>query len=191
MRLIRFQMKRLLPVLLLIAVGKTSRAAEPVESQAAAIAAIEKLGGRVTFRDNALVKVSLRGSQVTDASLEHIKQLTSLQTIGLNHSKVTDAGLVHLKGLECLKTLYLVGTSVSDDGLEHVKEMTELVNLYLHDTRVTDAGLEHLSGLDKLRVLYVTKTQVTASGVRKLQQSLPRCSIKRDANASRRQSKSL
>ena len=119
------------------------------------IAAIKKLGGRVTVIENKIVFVNLSGTQVTDAGLEHLKGLTNL------------------------RRLYLSGTKVTDAGLEHLKGLTNLEHLSLSSTKVTDAGLEHLKGLTKLRALALKGTQVTNVGVKKLQQALPNCKIYR------------
>jgi len=55
--------------------------------EAAAVKAIEKLGGRVTRDDNRpgkpVVFVDLRGPQVTDAGLKELKGLKSLQSLNL------------------------------------------------------------------------------------------------------------
>ena len=110
-----------------------------------AVAAIEKLGGEVTkayeerrpqtwleelFDDPGdaddpvgvleVTRVNFRGSDVTDAGLEHLKGLKHLNYLGLEDTKVTDAGLVHLKGLTKLQRLYLDDTEVTDAGLEHL-----------------------------------------------------------------------
>jgi hypothetical protein len=127
------------------------------ESQAAAVAAIKKLGGKVTFDeenpDKPLIGVDLSNSRTTDAGLMHLKGLTSLQSLGLNGTKVTDVGLEHLKGL------------------------TSLQLLNLGDTQVTDAGLEHLKGLTNLQTLDLGGTSVTTAGVKDLQAALPKCKI--------------
>jgi hypothetical protein len=72
-------------------------------SKEAAVAAIKKLGGFVSFEENnpgkPVVHVSLFGQDVTDASLEHLKELTSLTSLDLVNTRVTEAGLEHLKGL--------------------------------------------------------------------------------------------
>ena len=73
------------------------------ESKEAAVAAIKKLGGFVSFEENnpgkPVVHVSLFGQDVTDASLGHLKELTSLTSLDLVNTRVTEAGLEHLKGL--------------------------------------------------------------------------------------------
>ena len=75
--------------------GQTSK-----ESQAAAVAAIKKLGGRVTFDEKnpgKPLRVILRGSKVTDAGLVHLKGLTKLGTLNLTDTKVTAAGVKDLQ----------------------------------------------------------------------------------------------
>ena len=125
-------------------------------SQDATVAAINILGGIVTFDEKnpgkPINRISLSNTKVTDSGLENLKGLTSLQELYLSETKVTDAGLVHLKGL------------------------TSLQELSFKDTEVTDAGLVHLKGLS-LRRLYLEGTLVTTAGVKDLQSALPKCRI--------------
>src|SRR3989304_6984363 len=85
------------------------RATVPEGGRDAAIAEIEKLGGVYggdkESPDRPIVGVWLRGTQVTDAALEHLKGLTNLQELQLHCPQVTDAGLEHLKGLTSLQRL--------------------------------------------------------------------------------------
>ena len=152
-----------------------------------------------------LQELSLDGTKVTDAGLAHLKGLTQLQRLYLRNTQVTDSGLAHLKGLTQLQRLYVCNTQVTDSGMEHLKGLSQLQALWLGGTKVTDAGLEHLKGLSQLRGLglgdtldckIVTATgwehftarmaihtsdttTVTDEGVKKLQQALPNCQIKR------------
>jgi hypothetical protein len=59
----------------------------------------------------------------------------------LNGSSVSDAGVEHLKELTGLKELRLDGTQVSDAGLAHLKELKGLTSLDVRKTRVTAKGL--------------------------------------------------
>jgi hypothetical protein len=54
-----------------------------------------------------------RYARVTDAGLEHLKGLTSLQRLWLGEIQVTGAGPEHLKGLTSLKSLGLNGTQLA------------------------------------------------------------------------------
>lgn len=117
--------------------------------------------------------VNLGRTQVTDASLKHLKGLPALQGLNLHQTQVGDAGLERLKGITSLQNLSLHGTLVTDDGLEHLKGLTDLRVLFLHDTRVTDSGLEHLKGITSLQQLTLFRTQVTQAGVKDLKTANP------------------
>ncbi len=99
---------------------------KPNASQDAAIAAIKKLGGRVTIDtkspDRPVTGVILQAPNVTDAGLVHLKGLTSLQSLNLTYTQVTDAGLVHLKGLTSLQRLGLRDSKVTDAGVKELRE---------------------------------------------------------------------
>ena len=116
---------------------------DPNAAQNAAVAAITRLGGLITFDtkspDRSATDVRLFGPTITDAQLVHLRALTSLQTLYLTETKVTGAGLVHLKGLTNLKVLRLDRADVTDAGMVHLKGLTRLQNLILY-TKVTDAG---------------------------------------------------
>ena len=113
-----------------------------------AIAAIEKLGGRCKFDeespDRSIIRVYLTGDRISDADLEYLKGLTSIQTLSLAGTQITDAGTEHLKGLTSLRTLEFGSTQVTDADLEHLKGLISLQGLALYLPQVTDAGLVHL-----------------------------------------------
>ena len=163
------------------------------ESQAAAVAAIEKLGGKVTFDEKSpgrpVVKVTLYktkvtdadlvcltgltrlrvldlvGTQVTDAGLRYLKEMTKLGCLFLSSTQVTDAGLVHFKGLTNLHTLTLSSTQVADAGLVHLERLTNLRSISLTRSQVGDLGLVHFKGLKNLQQLHLGFTKVTDAGL--------------------------
>lgn len=141
---------------------------DPNAAQNAAVAAITRLGGQVTFDtkspDRSVTGVRLFGPTITDAHLVHLKALTSLQTLDLTETKVTGAGLVHLQGLTSLQVLRLDRADVTDAGLMYLKGLTSLTTLGL-GYKITDAGLEHLKGLMKLQTLYFTQAPITDAGL--------------------------
>ena len=143
--------------------------------------------------------VTLSGTDVTDADLEHLKEFTDLKQLALCSMfhffisgsgrsaddppqlfDVTDTGLEHLKSLTNLEDLGLADSKITDAGLEHLKGLTKLTSLSLRNTDVTDAGLEHVKELTNMRTLHLHETNVTAAGVRKLKQALPNCKIVHD-----------
>jgi hypothetical protein len=114
----------------------------------AAVAAIEELGGEVTFDEKNPGKpviVNLLATEVTDAGLVHLKGLTGLQMLGLSGTKVTDAGLIQLKWLTGQESLNLSNTKVADAGLVHLKGLKSLHTVNLALTEVTDAVGAHSS----------------------------------------------
>jgi len=121
--------------------------------------------------------LNLQDTQITDAGLVNLKELTGLEELWLKGTQITDAGLVHLKGLTSLEYLELRGTQITDAGLVDLKGFTNLKYLDLHGTRITDAGLVHLKGLTNLEYLNLQGTQASEEVVEKLQQTLPNCQI--------------
>ena len=146
---------------------------QQTRQQAAAVEAIQKLGGHVYYDYEAdsegnyisnaappgpallhsllgndffrnVYAVSLWPTPCTDADVERLKQLGELRVLMLSATHVTDAGLRDLSGLTQLKRLSLTRTQVTDAGLEHLKELTHLEYLSLAATQVTDVGLDHL-----------------------------------------------
>src|SRR5207302_490346 len=94
-------------------------------AQAAAIAQIEKLGGRVQEiaqnDDHLEVSYHLSGASVTDAALAPLDHLKKVVHLDLGQTSVTDAGLLHIRGLTELSELHLEGTKVTDRGLAALK----------------------------------------------------------------------
>ena len=119
----------------------------------------------------------LAGTNVSDAGLEHLEGLTQLGWLDLSDMKVSDAGLQHLRKLTQLQMLWLSGTRVTDVGLDGLKALPQLRVLALGGTKVSDAGLENLKGVNQLETLFLDNTEVTHAGMKKLQQALPKCQI--------------
>ena len=128
-------------------------AGAPAATDAAAIAAVEKLGGRVqevAQNDNHLeVSYHLSGASVTDASLVPLARLKKIVHLDLGQTGITDAGLAHVRGLTELTDLHLEGTKVTDRGLASLKGLVNLTYLNLYGTAVTDAGLDQPDRADE------------------------------------------
>jgi hypothetical protein len=129
-----------------------------------AVADVQSLGGKV-IRDkwgtpsDPVVIVDLKGTDATDATLEHLAALTQLKSLDLDKTKVTDAGLEHLAGLENLERLHLQCTRVTDAGLKELVRLQQLQELDIAGTRVTSAALKELAGLQQLRILGIDDQQ--------------------------------
>src|SRR5262249_50838543 len=140
--------------------------------EAAAVKAIEKLGGRVV-RDDKLpgkpvVAVLLDSTKVTDAELKTLKEFKSLQYLNLGNTTTTDVGLKELKQLETWRTLYLWRPEIRDAGLKELKKLKGLQRLVIWGTKITDAGLRQLKELKSLQQLNLTATKVTSAGLKEL-----------------------
>lgn len=168
-----------------------------------AIAAIERLGGRVIdgeddfgpFRgvhvmggDQALALLAHVANvqtlyvdpvDLTDAGLEHIAQIATLEDLSLHNCEITDAGVARLSKLTGLITLGLDHTRVTDVGLVHLAGMGKLTVLDLSGTSVGDKGLEHLRGLKSLRQIHLDGAQVTDTGARRLKAALPDVAVEK------------
>src|SRR4051812_17835959 len=108
--------------------AQSSVRTNPLEPLVRTMTPIEKLGGRVAVDEatGIQVVVDLRGTQITDADLSHLKGLEQLRELNLRQTQISDAGLIHLTGLKNLQVLALGKTQVTDGGLVHIKEMTRL-----------------------------------------------------------------
>lgn len=154
---------------------------KPAAGEAAAVALLAKSGAepRPIAQGMPWTELNLRllGTNVTDKTIEPLKDITSLIEVRLGTTRVTDAGLAVLKPLNQLQTLGLELTGITDAGLAHLRDLKNLVYLNLYGTQVTDAGLEALAGLKHLRSLYLWQTKVTPEGVKKLGSALPGLTI--------------
>ena len=70
-----------------------------------AVAALEKLGAKIERNEQGDVGVDLSDTEITDAGLVYLKEMTKLENLELEGTQITDAGLVHLQGLTTLASL--------------------------------------------------------------------------------------
>lgn len=150
---------------------------KPSAGEAAALATLLKAGlevrpvaQNVPWRE---ANFRLAGTNVTDAAIAPLKDVTSLIELNLGNTRVTDAGLAAIAQLGYLQNLQVPLTSITDAGLAQLKGLSNLVTLNLYGTPVTDAGLDQLKGLKHLRAVYVWQTKVTPEGAAKLTAALP------------------
>lgn len=148
------------------------------DAQKKAIAEIEKLGGIVLqiSQDSAAHSVDfhLQGRDLTDASLDLLKQVPQIEQLNLAQTKITDAGLKTVAGLTDLRTLHLEYTRVTDAGLASLKTLGKLEYLNLVGNEgVTDAGAAKLADLKTLKSLYLWQTKVSKAAAEDLQKKVP------------------
>jgi tRNA A-37 threonylcarbamoyl transferase component Bud32/Leucine-rich repeat (LRR) protein len=150
-------------------------------------------GGPGVTRNNQIVALDLRQSKVTNAGLQHLKELENLRRLALRSDQLTVAGLKHLAGLKKLNLLLYDG-AVTDEllavlhqnGQIHVlpsatgrpahttsdqmdaraENDAGIVSLGLGE--ITDTGLKYLAGLKNLQHLHVGGTGITGEGLKHL-----------------------
>lgn len=125
-----------------------------------------------------LKRLNLRGTKVTDTTLEHLSNVTTLEFLDVGFAQITDVGLDHLTSLPNLKELVISGNKLTDTGLQALRQLSGLTSLSLGGSQRTDSGLWTISltelGLDtiitlkELRELRLDGMPVTARWLEKL-----------------------
>ncbi len=191
-------------VLVLVIGGWLGWVVRLAHNQRDAVAAIERVGGRVSYDWEWSDGISVLGGKpsaprwltgligvdyfghVTSVRLgrfesssivSQIGGLARLQRLRLVAPSFSDAGMADLNKLTELTSLDLRGTKVTDAGLVHLAGLTKISVLNLDDTQVSDAGLLHLRGLRNLEWLGVSRTKVSEDGMNELKRALPNVSI--------------
>jgi hypothetical protein len=107
--------------------------------------------------------------QMTDAVLERLSQVATIQELRIGNSKaITDDGVRHLSRLQQLRHLDLSMTAVTDRGLEVLRALPALESVNLSWTRTTDAGVAHLANGARLRTVHLTGTLAGDGSLRAL-----------------------
>ncbi len=140
---------------------------------AAAIAALEKLGARLKRGgDGRVTEVNLRGVELTDEDLAPLVSLTNLQSVLLNDTAITDGGLPPVGAVTTLRNLDLRGCGISNDGLAHLVGLTSLRALRLsgknNSTQVDDRGMGHIGKLIGLKALLLDFLFISEDGLEQL-----------------------
>lgn len=148
---------------------KPKEAPKPTQAELDAMAAVKKAGAavlQVAQNDSRLdVSFHLADGKIGDDQLASLKGLGNLIfSLNLRGTEVSDKGLEHLKDLKSLTRLHLERTKITDAGLANLVGLANLEYLNLYGTEVTDAGLQTLAGLKNLKKLYVWQTKITEEG---------------------------
>jgi uncharacterized membrane protein len=71
---------------------------------------------------NNVTRLSLDGTQITDAGVVHLKSMKALLYLNLNNTKVTATGISNLVSLKQLQSVFLYGTNIQPDEIETIKK---------------------------------------------------------------------
>ena len=151
-----------------------------------AIAAIEKLGGRVLYvaKDSKEYNVTIiknlfskeKGFTAADAKL--LGELSNAVEISFQHPDTNDSWITPIKNLGKLKRLHLEKTKITDKALDTVGAISSLEYLNLYKTAVTDGGMDKLKNLKKLKALYLWQTKVTEDKAKSFQAAMAKAGNK-------------
>lgn len=130
-----------------------------------------------------LTHLNLRGTKITDATLEMLGGLQSLEALDIGYAQLTDAGTDYLTSLPKLRELSLGGNKLTDAGLQFLRQLPQVRYLDIAGAQRTDSGLwsitlseqgvDAIAGIMDLTELHAGGTTLAANGLRKMQ-SLPR-----------------
>jgi uncharacterized membrane protein len=83
-----------------------------------------------------LIWLKLGYTNISDANMAAIGQLSNLTRLSLEHTPTSDNGLRSLQTLQNLQYLNLVGTAVTLQGVLQLKDLKSLRSLYLYQTKI-------------------------------------------------------
>jgi serine/threonine protein kinase len=112
--------------------------------------------------------IDLRNKRVTDASMQILSCLHSLNSVNLDGCKqVGDDGILSI-GKIPIRKLFLSDIAITDKGLKILGEKRSLTDLDLSNDSITDKGLAYLKDLDGLTYLQLGETDITGDGLKSL-----------------------
>jgi Leucine-rich repeat (LRR) protein len=124
-----------------------------------------------------LKRLNLRGTKITDSTLQLLNRLPFLESLDIGFAQVTDSGIAQL-ALPNLKDLSIGGNKLTDAGLQALRQMPGLTSLDLSGAQRTDSGLwsvsltesglDAISTLKDLRHLRLSGEAISARGLEKL-----------------------
>jgi len=113
-------------------------------------------------------------SQITDAGMEWIGQINSLENLDLCAPRVTDVGLLHLNRLGRLRYLKLTCAEISDAGLARIGDMVSLGVLVLGmRAQISDDGLMSLGRAKALWAANIPSESISKGGIERLKAIRP------------------
>jgi hypothetical protein len=139
---------------------------------------------------NGLGHLSFICPNMTDAALENIGQIKSLESLFFMSSGITDEGLRQLKNVAGLTSLHLwefVGERGVTDrnrfgptGYAAIGQLKNLTSMRIRGYVVTDKSSRQLHGLSNLKQLHFVYCFISDAAIAELRAALPDCDIKID-----------
>jgi Leucine-rich repeat (LRR) protein len=125
-----------------------------------------------------LKRLNVRGTKITDMTLEFVSTIPTLESLDVGYAEITDVGLDHLTSLPNLRALTIGGNKLTDMGVHLLRQMPQLTYLDIGGSQRTDSGLwsvsltesgvESMATLVELRELRLAGTPVSGRSMEKL-----------------------
>ncbi len=125
-----------------------------------------------------LKSLNLRGTKITDTTLEFLATVPSLHSLDVGFAEITDVGLDHLASVPSLRELTIGGNKLTDDGVQLLRQLPQLTYLDLSGFQRTDSGLwsisltengvESIATLTELKELRLGGLSISARSLAKL-----------------------
>lgn len=115
--------------------------------------------------------LSLAGQKnISVEGYQTLRRLQKLQELDLSSTALTDAHLDHLKDLPELRRLHLGDVKLTDLGLQQIGQMRSLQILDIRNCECTGSSLKHLAGLRDLRRLILSDRDLNDQVLRSLRE---------------------
>ena len=112
----------------------------------------------------------MSGVKINDSGIEHLKELTSLETLvlpsGRISGRITDKGMKALSGLSSLKSLRAESNAITHQGVKELVGLSDLRELSLAGPGITNASAGLLSTLHRLEELSLNDCAITDQGMK-------------------------
>jgi hypothetical protein len=175
-RWFRFSLKSLLIVMTVLAVW-LGLYAKSIRDRREAIAAIERLGGSFTLKDDPDERwlSQFLGDEKYSYNPVGVRFIASIHRLSDDELKSVMPSLNHFPNL---RFIWFTDALITDDALDLLLPLSDKLDaLDLRGTSVSDAGIVHLNYLTKLRVLLFHTGSITPDGFAELQAASPDCKI--------------
>ena len=117
-----------------------------------------------------LKTLDLQHTEITDAALQTVAELTALESLNLAGTAIRGSGLIHLSTLNKLQHLDLSETKVGPEHLQALGALISLRTIQVPKAAITDEVLTALGRLPHLQSLDLAKTSITDRGLESLTQ---------------------
>lgn len=150
----------------------------PIAAVAGDLAALTKLGAKVTETAGAVTRVQVKCDAFTTEDFRTLGSYTTIQDLTISGKTITDETFALLTGLTQLERLSTDGMQLTDEGYKHLTAFTKLKSLSLFHPAFRNAGftgrglaqLKALPQLEKLTFAGTTTGDVAMGAIGQLTQ---------------------